>query len=94
MKTILITTVAVLLPMVASAAEIKAPAIKVTPVAAVMPAASAASRLPSIESLTKDSDYIAFMQSDVPVELHRAALRKLWSFQSDAQPAVSGGGAF
>ncbi len=93
MKTLLIT-VALLVPMVASAADIKAPAVKVTPIAAVMPVASAQPRVPSIDSLTKDSDYTVFMQADVPVELHRAALRKLWSFQADAQPSVSGGGAF
>ena len=94
MKTILVTVVAVLLPLAASAADIKAPTPKITSVAAVMPAASAAARLPSIDSLTKDSDYSVFLNQDVPVELHRAALRKLWSFQGETAPTVSGDGAF
>jgi len=34
--------------------------------------------LPSIESLNEDSDYSAFMNEDVPEDLRRLALRKLW----------------
>lgn len=34
--------------------------------------------LPSIESLTADSDYTVFMREGVPEELRQRALRKLW----------------
>jgi hypothetical protein len=34
--------------------------------------------LPPVESLTKDSDFKAFLADGVPEELKRAALRKLW----------------
>lgn len=37
------------------------------------------SKLPKIEDLTAGSDYKAFLQSGVPAELQRAALRKAWS---------------
>lgn len=37
------------------------------------------SRLPSIESLTANSDIRAFLQSGVPAELTKAALRKVWT---------------
>jgi hypothetical protein len=37
--------------------------------------------LPPVESLTKDSDFSAFLQAGVPQELKQAALQKLW--QSD-----------
>ncbi len=43
-------------------------------------APTAAPDLPPIESLGEDSDYSAFLNSDVPAELQRKALRKL--FQS------------
>lgn len=35
--------------------------------------------LPAIESLSAESDYTAFLAPNVPVEIRRAALRKLWS---------------
>jgi hypothetical protein len=35
--------------------------------------------LPPIDSLTKDSDFRAFMRPGVPEELRNQALRKLWS---------------
>jgi hypothetical protein len=35
--------------------------------------------LPSIDSLTADSDYARFLQADVPGPLRKAALRKLWT---------------
>ena len=35
--------------------------------------------LPSIESLTGDSDYARFLRADVPGPLRKAALRKLWT---------------
>ena len=35
--------------------------------------------LPSIESLTLDSDYAPFLRADVPATLRKAALRKLWT---------------
>jgi hypothetical protein len=34
--------------------------------------------LPPLESLTKDSDFAAFLRPGVPEELRQAALRKLW----------------
>ena len=43
-------------------------------------AATAVPELPPIESLGEDSDYSAFMAADVPADLQRNALRKL--FQS------------
>ena len=43
-------------------------------------APTAAPELPSLESLGEDSDYSAFLDSDVPVDMQRKALRKL--FQS------------
>ena len=38
------------------------------------------SGLPNIETLTYESDYTVFLAPDVPLEIHRAALRKLWSY--------------
>ena len=35
--------------------------------------------LPSIESLTAESDYARFLRADVPGPLRKAALRKLWT---------------
>jgi hypothetical protein len=37
------------------------------------------SQLPSVESLTANSDIRAFLQSGVPAELTKAALRKVWT---------------
>lgn len=37
-----------------------------------------AAELPTIESLTKESDFTVFMRKGVPQELRRQALRKLW----------------
>ena len=45
--------------------------------------AAASTAIPPVESLTGDSDYRAFVGQDVPPELHRAALRRLW--MSDPQ---------
>jgi len=36
--------------------------------------------LPPIESLTFESDYTVFMAPNVPSDIRRKALRKLWSF--------------
>jgi hypothetical protein len=36
--------------------------------------------LPNIETLTYESDYTVFLTPNVPLEIHRAALRKLWSY--------------
>jgi hypothetical protein len=41
-------------------------------------AAQPAPELPAVETLGKDSDYTAFMRSDVPDALRNQALRKLW----------------
>ncbi len=35
--------------------------------------------LPDIESLTKDSDFSVFLRAEVPADLQRQALRKLWA---------------
>ncbi|HLO75130.1 MAG TPA: DUF3306 domain-containing protein [Magnetospirillum sp.] len=35
--------------------------------------------LPPVESLTKDSDFSAFLQAGVPDDIRRAALSKLWT---------------
>ena len=35
--------------------------------------------LPPVETLTKDSDFSAFLQAGVPEELKKAALAKLWT---------------
>jgi hypothetical protein len=37
------------------------------------------SELPSVESLTKDSDYSGFMRAEVPEDLRQKALRRLWA---------------
>jgi hypothetical protein len=42
------------------------------------PAAEEAPALPSIEELTAESDYSVFLGDNVPEEIKRAALRKLW----------------
>jgi hypothetical protein len=35
--------------------------------------------LPSIDSITADTDIVAFLKTDVPTELTRAALRRAWT---------------
>lgn len=40
--------------------------------------------LPSIESITADTDIVAFLKSGVPTELTRAALRRAWT----SDPAI------
>ncbi|MFD1626792.1 DUF3306 domain-containing protein [Azospirillum griseum] len=35
--------------------------------------------LPSVEELTAESDFTPFLRADVPEDLHRQALRKLWT---------------
>ncbi len=40
--------------------------------------------LPSIGSITADTDIVAFLKSDVPTELTRAALRRAWT----SDPAI------
>jgi hypothetical protein len=42
------------------------------------PPADPLENLPALESLTKDSDFRAFMRPGVPEELRNQALRKLW----------------
>lgn len=44
------------------------------------------SELPSVESLTKDSDYSGFMRAEVPEDLRQKALRRLWA----SDPVLSG----
>jgi hypothetical protein len=45
---------------------------------ATLPEAPAPAELPSIESLTAESDFSPFMRADVPEALRNAALQKLW----------------
>ena len=40
--------------------------------------------LPSIDSITADTDIVVFLKSDVPMELTRAALRRAWT----SDPAI------
>jgi hypothetical protein len=40
--------------------------------------------LPSIDSITADTDIVAFLKTDVPTELTRAALRRAWT----SDPAI------
>jgi hypothetical protein len=40
--------------------------------------------LPSIDSITADTDIVAFLKSDIPTELTRAALRRAWT----SDPAI------
>ena len=40
--------------------------------------------LPSIDSIAADTDIVAFLKSDVPIELTRAALRRAWT----SDPAI------
>ena len=63
-----------------SAAEpLPAPAAAPTAAVPAVPAADAPDReLPSIDSLTKDSDYTAFLRPGVPDALRNQALRKLY----------------
>ncbi|MBP2294074.1 DUF3306 domain-containing protein [Azospirillum rugosum] len=35
--------------------------------------------LPPVEELTRESDYTPFLRAEVPEDLHRQALRKLWA---------------
>ena len=91
MKNLLCTTIAMLLPIAAaSAADLKASpkaSIAVTPVALNV---SPSAYLPPVSSLTKDSDYTVFLRPDVPLEIHQAAMRKLWStMKAELQPSDS-----
>lgn len=45
----------------------------------IQPEAGQPPELPPVESLTRDSDYSVFMRPDVPDDLRRQALRKLWA---------------
>jgi hypothetical protein len=44
------------------------------------------SKLPPIESLTKESDFSVFMQQGVPADLRAQALRRLWATPEMAAP--------
>jgi len=88
MKKLLTTTLLALLPLAATAAELKpsTPA-SVTTASVIVAAPTTAAQLPQA------ADYSMFLRKDVPVDVQRAALRMLWSTQPTA-PAESGGGAF
>jgi hypothetical protein len=70
-----------------SKAEAETPASATTPEPeseAAQPAATEAEAapppdLPPVESLTKESDFSAFLQAGVPEDVRRAALSKLWA---------------
>jgi len=49
-----------------------------SPAAENVPAAEELPVLPPVEELTAESDYTAFLADNVPEEIKRAALRKLW----------------
>jgi hypothetical protein len=61
-------------------AAVPAPDEAAVPAPAVEPEApeDIVAALPPIESLTKDSDFTAFLKAGVPEELKNAALRRLW----------------
>ena len=44
-----------------------------------MPGAEAVPDLPPVDSLTAESDFTPFLRAGVPEDLHRQALRKLWT---------------
>jgi hypothetical protein len=44
------------------------------------------SKLPPVESLTKESDFSVFMQQGVPADLRAQALRRLWATPEMAAP--------
>ena len=94
MKKLLTTTILALLPLAATAAELK-PTMpnSVANAAAIVSPASTTAQLPQAAGLSKASDYSVFLRNDVPVDVQRAALRMLWTTQP-TQPAESGGGAF
>lgn len=48
------------------------------PPASTDEAADPLADLPSVEDLTAESDFTPFLRADVPEDLHRQALRKLW----------------
>lgn len=90
MKSILFAAAIALTPSLAAAGDMHAfdytgngepvalAAPSLTPVARSQ-AASAVVKAPSVAFLTQHSDYAVFMGSDVPVEIHRQALRILWA---------------
>jgi hypothetical protein len=51
----------------------------VEPGEGVTPSPQDIPELPSIESLTKDSDFSAFLRAGIPDDLRKAALSKLWA---------------
>lgn len=59
-------------------------------VAAPLSGALAAEPLPAVDTLTPASSFAAFVQSDVPADIQRQALRRLWALN----PALAGPDAF
>ncbi|WP_376958472.1 DUF3306 domain-containing protein [Azospirillum sp. A26] len=69
-------------PPVEEAAELPVVAVEGSPTDAASPEAEAddpLKDLPSIEDLTGESDFTPFLRAEVPEDLHRQALRKLWT---------------
>ncbi|CAO3354463.1 DUF3306 domain-containing protein [Azospirillum palustre] len=67
---------------VEEAAELPVVAVEGSPTDAASPEAEAddpLKDLPPIEELTGESDFTPFLRAEVPEDLHRQALRKLWT---------------
>lgn len=67
---------------VEEAAELPAVAVEESPADAATPEAEAddpLKDLPPVEELTGESDFTPFLRAEVPEDLHRQALRKLWT---------------
>lgn len=69
-------------PPAEEAAELPVAAVEGNPTDAASPEAEAddpLQDLPPIEDLTGESDFTPFLRAEVPEDLHRQALRKLWT---------------
>ncbi|PWC84486.1 hypothetical protein TSH100_18240 [Azospirillum sp. TSH100] len=62
------------------AAELPVPVAEDSPADAIPPEAEDPLKdLPPVEELTGESDFTPFLRAEVPEDLHRQALRKLWT---------------
>lgn len=69
-------------PPVGEAAELPVVAVEGSPTDAALPEAETddpLKDLPPVEELTGESDFTPFLRAEVPEDLHRQALRKLWT---------------
>lgn len=72
----------VVAPSVEEAAELPVAVVDEGPAYAAQPEAEAddpLKDLPPVEELTGESDFTPFLRAEVPEDLHRQALRKLWT---------------